>query len=258
MHDPGRIQAAPRLRRPKLQVALGILTFLAVLAGAVGFSLWGVPRARDLLTGGRLLEVYTYDGRSVAVPDFIVWDASGKKPLFVSSYRMLTPIPRIHLAPGAEVQVFAPGCGLFRGSADQTRRVDLPRPIRVTIHVAGQHSLPSDKSGIELTFVPEDEHEEVTTRLTRAAVESDYWDWPRDERNNDVWIDPATRSVSALLPCLGQWRIRWTHTDRDPSRARGEHRHISIIWARGETSVMIGDDDQLVTLTIPAEELDLR
>jgi len=243
-------------KRSKLPVALGVLVFLAVIAGAVSLVQWGLPHARDLLVGGRLLRVESVDGETVEVPRFIVWNAARTEPLFVSEYLVLTRIPIEHLNTDAQLEIMAPGCGVFSGPLDDARRVILPPPIRVTVRVPGTHTLCSDGQGIELKFTPEGEPQFVADMLAYAAVEADYWDRAKNERDSRVWIDPDSRSVSMLLPRAGRWRVGWALTSRDPDELRGEQSSIRILWARGEGQALSLKDGQEITVNIRKKELE--
>jgi hypothetical protein len=71
--------------------------------------------------------------------------------------------------------------------------------------------------------------------------------------DNTVWLDPVRRSASALLPCVGQWRIVWTHTSRLES---GERPSVGIVFGTGESIAKVASDGEQLTLTIDPEGLD--
>lgn len=217
----------------------------------VGVAAWQLALA---WLGDPWLRVYSHDGRPVMRPSFRILSSPGKPALFASDGWALIEIPADLDAEGREIVVAGPGCGLLRAKFGGEHRLVLPPPIRATIRVPGEFELPSGDHGISLRFHALGVSPDAASALLCAPAPATYWDGPPPllGSSNHVWLDPATRSVSVLLPCTGAWRVVWTHEERPEP---GEFRSLSIVFGMGESVLTIGSDGEEHALGIDPEEM---
>lgn len=220
---------------------------LLLCAAVAAVIAWQVGRGSR---GYHELRVYSHDGRWILKPRLVMPPFAGGKPDFESSGPVLIRIPRHLATEGREILVSGPGCGLLRTKFEGQGRITLPPPIRATIRVPGEFTLPSGDHGISLTLRLSGVAPEVATAAAVAPVEASHWDRPEspvwDER---IWVDPKTRSVSVLLPCAGEWAVEWSHVEW-PARSLG------ILFGRGESIVKIAADGEEHAVAIDPKELD--
>jgi hypothetical protein len=223
-----------------------------VALGAVGLWLCFGPQLRALWDPG--LRVYAHNGEWVPNPNVVLPSFSGQPADFESRGMPLIEIPDRLAVPGREMLVAGPGCGLLRGKLGDSR-ITLPPPIEVTIRVSGDFALPSGDHGIMLDFHASGVRPEVASVVEGVTVPSGFWSrpersWPWAEQ---IWLDPATRSASVLLPCTGTWRVTWTHTTRPEP---GKFQSFGIVFGTGESTVNVAKDGEEHTIEIDPEEMD--
>jgi hypothetical protein len=213
---------------------------------------WQIGRAHR---GDHDLRVYSHNGRWVLKPSLVMPSSPGQPPDFKSSGPPgLILIPRHLATEGREILVSGPGCGLLRGKFEGQHRVTLPPPIRATIRVPGEFDLPSGDHGISLTFRASGVPPEVASAAAGAPVEASHWKRPESPVwDEQIWLDPATRSVSVLLPFPGEWEVKWMHTER-PKPGKSNTFGIGFGW--GESLLTIASDGAELTLAVDPEDLD--
>jgi hypothetical protein len=229
-----------------------LLVVVFVIASALGWV------RLPLLGRDHDVRVYSHSGRLILKPSLVLPSPTpGQPPDFESRKSgplSLILIPAEKATEGREMLVCGPGCGLLQGKFDGQHRITLPPPIRATIRVPGEFRLPSGDRGVSLRFSAAGVRPEVAAAVSGAAVQSNHWDRPEspvwDER---IWLDPATRSVSVLLPCPGTWRVDWAQTERRPD---GKAPSFGIAFGHGEATLTIAADGEEHTLTIDPEALD--
>jgi len=224
--------------------AAGRISLIAVAFVACALGVW---RLRGSLREVGQCLVYSHNGEPVFFPAILVRPPDGGKA-FVCLDPVIVRIPPEVADSGGEILATGPGCGLLRGMVSHDDRITLPPPIRVTVEVAGTHDLPSGKYGLSLQFEAVGVDPETASVLGRGPVAADYWDQTGPLRDRQIWVDPLTRTASALLPCTGRWRIKWNHTDRGPS--------LALVYGTGESEVSVDADGQRLTLTIAAQDLE--
>jgi len=155
--------------------------------------------------------------------------------------------------PGGDGTLLATarGCGLYRGSVSIAPLLTLPPPLRVTIAVAGDHDLSPDGEGIKIGAHAVGRHEDVAALLDSAPAPEHYWP---SGRIATAWIDPATREVTMLLPCPGEWRMEWMRTHRSDWR----HQSMFIVLARGDQRIEVASGGERHEIRISPDELRLR
>lgn len=239
-----------RVNRGKRSVrVLVLVTVAGLIVVGIASQLFPLPR------GDHELRVYSHDGRFVARPSFCILSSPGQPPDFASSGTPLIEIPAHLATEGREIVVAGPGCGLLRAEFKGEDRLVLPPPIAVTIRVPGRFKLPSGDRGIALAFYALGVSPEVASSLLCAPVSSDYWDGPDPLISNHVWLDPATRSASALLPCSGEWRVVWAHMLR-PKPGERDVYAINLEFGKGQSILSITSDRAEHALAIDPKDLD--
>jgi len=222
-----------------------------VALGSVGLWLCFGPQLRVLWDPG--LRVYAHNGEWVPNPNVVLPSSPGQPPDFESRGSPLIEIPDRLAVPGREMLVAGPGCGLLRRKLGEDSRITLPPPIEVTIRVSGDFALPSGDDGIMLFFHASGVRPEVASVVEGVAVPSGFWDRPKPPWREQIWLDPETRSVSVLLPCIGAWRVEWTHTTRPEP---GKFQSLGIVFGMGESTVNVASDGEQHDLTIDPDALD--
>lgn len=234
--------------------SVSVLVFVTAACIVVVGVAW---QLLPLLQGDHELRVYSHDGRFVGRPSIRILSSPGQPEVFASDGWLPIEIPAHLATEGREIVVAGPGCGLLRTEFRGEHRLVLPPPIRATIRVPGEFKLPSRDHGISLRFHARGVSPDVASALLCAPAPSTYWDGPQDLvwPSNHVWLDPATRSASVLLPCTGAWRVVWTHEPR-PEPGEGHAYSFNIVIGTGESILTIAADGEEHTLTIDPEDLD--
>lgn len=227
-----------------------------VLAAVAGLVVAGITwLLLPFLQGDHELRLYSHDGRWVRRPSFLILSSPGQPAAFVSHEMFVIEIPADLETEGRQFLASGPGCGLLRATFKGEHRLVLPPPIRARIRVPGRFELPSGDHGIALEFHAQGVSPEVASALLGAPAPSTYWDGPEDLLvfSNHIWLDPATRTASVLLPCTGVWRVVWTHISR---REGGDAPTFGILFGKGESILSIAADGEEHTLAIDPEDLD--
>jgi len=218
---------------------------VGLASGALGLASWElivlVRAAAGEHVGGIECLVCAENGEVVPEPACLVRFPDGR-PDHVPKRRVGILIPDRVADSGGRIMLTAPGCGWLERAVGRQETLTLPPPVRLEVEVPGRFPLPTGAYGIQLLVRSESPDAQVAALLDRAPVAAGYWEQPRAARSRQIWIDPATRSVSVLLPRTGLWRIEWIHT------RRLEQRGFGLVFGEGACTVRIetsGEHHQL-------------
>ncbi|HEX5136750.1 MAG TPA: hypothetical protein VFY93_07255 [Planctomycetota bacterium] len=219
---------------------------------AVAAFLW--IQYHDAWFGPPRFLVCAGDGTPVRDAVVILRRAGAAKPDF--SARTLgdgwfrTPRDRIH--DDTEMFVAAPACGVVRGRIPDDDRIVLPEGIAVTLRIEGDFELPPPPHALQLVVEPEGvARADEALALAEAIVPQAFRpgkDWKPESM---LLVDPATRSVSILVPQSGRFAVRWN------VGARGHG--TGTLWEGtgppGKIPIEIREAGVTVSLEIPGDEI---